>query len=115
MAAPLKKSKYENMASQCFKLAKNMFLVKISWKDYHGQTNTQNNVPKINKYMTSPSKNDEMGVHKLEWKCAICTIKGLCRLHTFTVNYVHADHRFCKVRLHICRWMMQWAGKTFAV
>ena len=48
--------------------------------------------------VTSQSKRVHLGVHNLLWKCAFCTIKGSCRLHTFTFNYVHPSGPFCLVR-----------------
>ena len=42
--------------------------------------------------MTSPSKRVHLGVRNLMWKCAIC------RLQTFTANYVHPGWPFCSVR-----------------
>ena len=35
------------------------------------------------------------------WKCAICRIPLLCRLQTFTANYVHPSGPLCLVRLQL--------------
>ena len=48
--------------------------------------------------VTSPSKRVHLGVHNLMWKCAICRIPLLCRLQTFTANYVHPSGPLCLVR-----------------
>ena len=51
--------------------------------------------------VTSPSKRVHLGVRTLMWKCTICRIPLLCRLQTFTGNYVHPSGPLCLVRLQL--------------
>jgi len=52
------------------------------------------------KYLEPPSKTNRIGVHNWLWRCAICTVRSYCRLHTFTINYVHTSGWFCSVAPH---------------
>ena len=43
------------------------------------------------------SKTNRIGVHNWLWRCAICAVRSYCRLHTFTINYVHPSGWSCSV------------------
>ena len=58
--------------------------------------------------VTSPSKSAHLGAFNLVWMCVICTINAPCRLHTFTLNWLHPSGHFFSVApqmylcIHVC-------------